>query len=530
VIAAAASPSAAPLKAWTPAIVAACAALALGLIAVHAEAIAGLRRLWDNSPMYSYGYLVPFVAAFLVWSRRDALAALPRSSAPVLGAGLVILWMLLLLGGRFAAVILAEQLALVVAVAAVTVLVWGWLTLRTAWAGIAYLLLMVPLWDGLTEPLHPRFQNLSAAIGVRLLELVGVPAHRDGTFITLPSLTLEVARACSGVNYLVAVLALGLPLAYLYLKTPWRRVMLVVSAVLIAALSNSLRVAIIGVLVHLDVGAPLHGPGHMLQGLFVSGIGYVALFVGLAILRRGEPTAATAQPPEPAVAGRTGAPRLTPVLTLASVFWATAALGAWRQPAPVVLSHSLDRLAVALGPWTADPYTTPQALPWWPDADDALRRTYHQGDRAVDVHIGYFRAQRQSREVATYQSADIHRVSHGLDAPIGPAGPTRVNFADRDPDGSRMLTLFWYELDGRIETAPSSVKLRTFWNAIRRGRTNGAVIALRTADPGAAGRDAVIRDLVALAGDVHRGLAVSLPGRGPELASQPGTVVAGDRR
>ena len=51
--------------------------------------------------------------------------------------------------------------------------------------------------------------------------------------------TIEVARACSGVNYLVAVLALGLPLAYLYLRSWWRRVVLIVAALLIAALSTA---------------------------------------------------------------------------------------------------------------------------------------------------------------------------------------------------------------------------------------------------------------------------------------------------
>ena len=40
----------------------------------------------------------------------------------------------------------------------------------------------------------------------------------------------------------------------------------------------------IGALVYYDIGAPLHGPAHVLHGLFVSGIGHVALFVGLWLL------------------------------------------------------------------------------------------------------------------------------------------------------------------------------------------------------------------------------------------------------
>jgi EpsI family protein len=514
---------------------AAWALLVAGVLAVHAQAIAGLFRLWDNSPMYSYGYLVPFVSLFLLWSRREALARLTPKPAIGLGLAVLALWLLLLIGGRFAAVILAEQLALVVSVVALTLLLRGWATLRTAWASIAYLLLMVPLWDGFTEPLHPKFQNLSANIGVRMLDLLGIPAHREGTLIALPTLTLEVARACSGVNYLVAVLALGLPLAYLYLRSPWRRVLLIVSALLIAALSNSLRVALIGVLVYLDVGAPLHGPGHMLHGLFVSGIGHVTLFVGLSILMRGERrhTAAPAVGVTAAVTDRSAAPRVrrvAPVLAMVLVFWATAAWATWRQPAPVALVAVLDRLPTSLGAWHADPYLTPAALPWWPGADDSLRRTYRSADRTVDVHVSYFASQRQSREVVTYRASELHRAAHRVDTALDVDGRARINVADERLDGAPKLTVFWYELDGAVETTAAAVKLRTVWHAIGRGRSNGAVICLRTDDPGAAGRDAVLAQLTALAGQVHRGLAASLPGRAAAPVARTADAGAGGGR
>ena len=99
----------------------------------------------------------------------------------------------------------------------------------TAWAAIAYLLLMVPLWDGFTEPLHSevpepvgQHRRADAATSSASRRIARARSSR------CPTLTLEVARACSGVNYLVAVLALGLPLGYLYLRSPWRRVVLIV--------------------------------------------------------------------------------------------------------------------------------------------------------------------------------------------------------------------------------------------------------------------------------------------------------------
>ena len=121
-----------------------------------------------------------------------------------------------------------------------------------------------------------------------MLQSLGIPVFRQGTVVSLPNVTFEVARACSGVNYLIAVLALGLPLAYLYVDGVVRRVTLITVAILIAALSNGLRVGLIGILSYLEVGSPLHGPFHILQGLFVAGIGYAALFLGLRFIGRKE--------------------------------------------------------------------------------------------------------------------------------------------------------------------------------------------------------------------------------------------------
>ena len=138
--------------------------------------------------MYSYGYLVPFVSLFLVWSRREALARHRPSPSLAGGIALLALWFALLVAGRFAAVILAEQIALVVAVAAGVVLVWGWATLRIVWARGR-----LPAADGaavgrLHRAAAPAASRTSRRrIGVGVLELFGIPAHRDGVFITLPT-------------------------------------------------------------------------------------------------------------------------------------------------------------------------------------------------------------------------------------------------------------------------------------------------------------------------------------------------------
>jgi len=496
--------------------------LAIGVAWAHAAALIGMKAMWDGTPMYSFGYIVPFVSAYLVWARREELAAATVKPAWIPGLAALGLAIVMLVGGHLGGILIAEQFAFVVSLTAVVLLVWGVSVLRLVWMALAYLLLIVPFWDAFTERLHQPFQQLSANLGVKMLHVVGVPAFREGTFLYLPNITLEVARACSGVNYLIAILALGVPLAYLYLSSNGRRLLLVTSAIAVAALSNSLRVAMIGVLAYLDVGSPLHGPAHVLHGLFVSGIGYVVLFAGLRLLARGDrqsPGATpVARPPidrttSNGVAGRAAA--------LAAAFLIVAFLPMRIVAAPVPAGRPLAALPDRLGDWIAEPLAGPGET-WWHGADDEVFKRYRSGSGlVVDVSVAYFASQSQGRELTSHYGEPLHRAVRGEATPFAPAsrGGNIVQL-NAKPAGAR-TGIFWYELDGEPMTSAYAVKAQTVWNAAIRQRTNGGVVVLLT-PPGPAARPegeaAAVRDL---AGRVHDALAPILWGRNSQAQAQP---------
>jgi EpsI family protein len=468
-------------------------------------ALVGMKSMWDNTPMYSFGYIVPLVSALLIWSRRRQLSAIEPRPAIMTGGAAALAAVVLLIVGRVSGVLIAEQLGFVVALVAAVLLVAGAAALRLIWVALAYLLLMVPFWDAFTEPLHLPFQQLSATLGIEMLHLVGIPAYREGVMLYLPNITLEVARACSGVNYLVAILALGVPLGYLYLPTFGRRLVLVSLAVVVAALSNSLRVALIGILAYFDVGSPLHGPFHVLHGLFVSGIGYVVLLVGLHWLR------GSAAPDAPAAAGAVAsrgggslAPRLVPAIVLAVAFVAAPLYAASLRPEPVPAALPLAALADPLGPWTADFLGVP-AGQWWQGADDELRRRYRRpGSAPVDVHIGYFRVQHQGKEIASHLSAPLHRAGSAAQSAGGmPGAPNAILLKD---GGREHVGFFWYQIDGDVVRSPYAAKARTLWNVIAHGRSNGAMVVILAPVEGPEERQAQLDATRDLAARVHRAL------------------------
>jgi EpsI family protein len=488
------------------------AAVTLALLFAYRVALASMVRLWNNSPMYSYGFTVPLVSAYLLWTRREALRALTPRPSWALGSIVLLTGVLMTVAGRVGGIQVLEQVAFLVSLTAAVLLLFGVSYLRAGWASLAYLLLMVPLWDGFTEGLHEPFQQRSAAIGLWLLHLIGVPAFREGTFITLPNLQIEVARVCSGVNYLVAVVALGLPLGYVFLRDNWRRAVLLIVAVAVAALSNGLRVALICTLAYYEAGSPLHGPFHVLHGLFVAGIGYVVLFAGLRVLAsKNDPTNAASAVERPTAAGYSdGGRRLVPVLApvvLILVFVLTGADVLARPSRPVPLHGAFDTFPVQLGDWIADPVSRGRvATPsQWPGADAQISRRYRRADGAVvDFYLGYFASQEQGREMVTHRSAEMH--SRAALRPIMGAGGFDANYAG--PDQLGVSRMFWYDVDARPETNRYVVKARTLWNAVRDARSNGAVVVLSTLTPGDGPPDLALGDL---AGPVQEALAARLP-------------------
>ncbi len=143
---------------------------------------------------------------------------------------------------------------------------------------IAYLLFMIPIDRLLLQKVHWPLQLFTAQMGTSLLNLFGFPAFLQDEYIQLPHITLEVAKACSGLNYLTAIIAVGMPLAYLSLKHVKWQCALVLSAVIIAILANAVRVAFAGILGSL--GHAIHGPLHIFEGVVIAWIGFIALFVG----------------------------------------------------------------------------------------------------------------------------------------------------------------------------------------------------------------------------------------------------------
>lgn len=468
---------------------------------MYAGVLRDLANQWATDEMYSYGFLVPVVSGYFVWLRLDRLRAVVPTPRPALGFGILLGGVVMLVIGHASGVAAAEQLSLMPVLVGGVLIVGGREALGVLWMPIAYLLLMIPIWEFMTDRLHEPFQNFSAGIGMALIRALGIPVYRDGLYLALPNITLEVAKACSGVNYLIAVIAVGIPLAVLFLRRWVRRIALLAFAVVVAVLANGLRVALIGVLAYYNLGGSLHGPSHMLHGVFVSFVGFGALFAGLWVLSERSP----AGPPEHSA-------RSVPVQAVSESPGESggAKVAGWGVPllfaGAAIITQVFGVIAVApaqdfrqfpvhLGAWQGRDVTWNPEVPYrLPGIDHVLARSYRREDGpSVRLFVGYFEEQAQGEELISGDARRLYRRSQGVDANFGAKGRHEIRWVVID--GS--LLLYWYDLHGVIVTDPAVMQARLAWNALVHRRANGALIVLqvplRESDDPAAARSYALR-------------------------------------
>jgi exosortase len=190
---------------------------------------------------------------------------------------------LMLMMGNIGGVVIFQELSLIIIIPGLILMLLGTRYLMALALPLAYLILMVPILDEVIDKIHWPFQVFSATMGSAPLKILNIPFFHKAQYIELPNITLEVAEECSGVRYLISIIAIGIPLAYFTQRGWLRKVALVIIAVITGILTNVVRVTL--VIIWAYYGAKdIHGPFHMFQGLFVSMVGFLFLFVWAWIL------------------------------------------------------------------------------------------------------------------------------------------------------------------------------------------------------------------------------------------------------
>ena len=462
-----------------------------------------LRHLWSKwgQEDFNYGYLILPIALYLVWAKRNELRRIPSMPSwyflVPLTSGIFLYW-LGELGGEYTALYLSLWLVGV----SLCWMQFGWNKLKTIAFPLAFLLVMFPPPDLLYFNGSLWLQLVSSRLGVGMLQWIGMPAYREGNIIDLGFTQLQVVEACSGLRYLFPLVAMGALLAYLYRTGLLKGAVLVISAIPITILTNSLRLASVGVLF------PIWG-AKVAQGFFHDFSGWLIFMVSMALLL-GELWVLNKVIPNevrPAVADQGAESHITTSDQVQSIHLSQAIL---RPPHLIVTAGLLlGMLAVSMNVDFREKIPAPKPLglmpltigewqgtryPMDPVIASALELTDYvladfkdpQG-KEIDVYIAYNESQQKGKSTHSPDSCLpgagwVFSVSGTVEMKVpGMSDPSmRVKRAFMEKNGARHVAYYWFPQRGRVLTNMFQLKAYAFWDTLTQHRSDGALVRLVT--------------------------------------------------
>ena len=430
------------------------------ILALYWPTLRSLIATWASSETYSHCFLIPLISLWLAWRVRSEVAATRTEPSYIAALGLAwmsAMWML----SRHAGIQLGEHLALVGSLPLVIWAIHGRELVRVLMFPLAYLLFMVPFGDVLI----PQLMRLTADMTVGLLRLSGVATYREGMLFIVPSGVFEVAKACSGLRYLIASAALGTLYAYLTYRSSTRRLIFIAFALLVPLAANGLRAYLIVLIASVSGMRLAVGVDHFIYGWIFFGLVLGLMFwVGLRFREHIEAASAAT------IRYRADSRRSSYIAAAAAVLmagWGPAAV--WIAPAshPVGVVEPLNLPSVPgwEGPAAGSGYWSP----FFPGARQAV--VSYWGATLVHVFAAAERPQGGSEFFSDGNRLDENVFWNEIAKDrIAAVGPSSVLETTIFGDGRPMLIWAWYVIGdqtGTSEVGARLAQLRSLFGAER---------------------------------------------------------------
>lgn len=230
---------------------------------------------------YSHGFLVPFISAFIVWTKRRELSALkisPQASGWIFFLGSIVVH---LICTRFR-ISFMSGLSFIPVLAGLVLLSLGRSHLKKLLFPISFLIFMVPMPMVLIANVSFRLKIFAAQVSTVLINGVGVKAVRDGSVIKTAHSFIMVEDPCSGIRSLIALIALGALMAYFNDISRKRKIALFISSIPIAISTNIIRITALSLATEIYGDKFAGDTFHTIMGVMV----FILAFIGLTLVAK----------------------------------------------------------------------------------------------------------------------------------------------------------------------------------------------------------------------------------------------------
>lgn len=232
---------------------------------------------WSTDDNYSHGYFVPVAVLYLIWRKRENLKLLPIQGN-AWGLALVLFALVIHAMGVRADLLRISMISFILLIYGLVLFFAGKAWLRAILFPVGFLIFAFPLplyIESITFPM----KLAAAKVSVAIMDAIGMSIFREGTVIYLPTMTMGVADACSGLRSLVLVTGVAVFYAYVYIETTFKRILFVLLAMPIALIANIARILMTGLVGYFAGYGKLFDLAHDGSGLFVLVVAGLSLVI-----------------------------------------------------------------------------------------------------------------------------------------------------------------------------------------------------------------------------------------------------------
>ena len=215
----------------------------IALVWAYWSVFVDLWNIWQRSDEYSSGLLVPFLAVYILWSRRETIAKC-RISPSIWGLFAFLAAQAFRLFGLSFMYNSAERISIVLSIAALVLMLLGWQMFRKVFSILVFLGLMIPLPNSIHYAIMMPLQSWATSSAVFCLEILGYHVIQEGNIIHLNGTTVAVAEACNGLRMIMAFFVIGGLVVLLVKRAWWEKLIVLASSLPIALFCNSVRLTI----------------------------------------------------------------------------------------------------------------------------------------------------------------------------------------------------------------------------------------------------------------------------------------------
>lgn len=272
--------------------------IAIGLATLYVPTyISLITGIWSNDVNDDYGPVALLVIVFSAWQKRDIFTLSQGQQKPLLGGLSLTFGLILYIVGRsqdIAIFDLASQLPVLVGV---LLLLRGWNAVFRLWFPLCFVFFMLPFPGVLVQEITGPLKQFDSIIVEHVLYMAGYPIGRNGVVLTIGPYQLMVADACSGLNSIFSLSAMGLLYIYYMHRMSWLHNGLLLAAVApIAFIANVIRVTVLLLVTYYFGDSAGQGFTHGAASVLLFCVALMLLFawdylLGILLSRRSGPAA-----------------------------------------------------------------------------------------------------------------------------------------------------------------------------------------------------------------------------------------------